>query len=65
MRALGAVPGGQGLLLPGNERLVVDPATGRVNRTSMYVTPDGAVMSGTKDTETITVGAEWTNSLPQ
>ncbi|WP_326956419.1 CU044_5270 family protein [Amycolatopsis sp. NBC_01286] len=65
VRALGAVPGGQGLLLPGNERLVVDPATGRVNRTSMYVTPDGAVMSGTKDTETITVGAEWTNSLPQ
>jgi hypothetical protein len=63
VRALGAVPGGQGLLLPGDDRLVVDPATGRVNRTSTYVTADGAVFhSG--DAAGASVSAEWTDTLP-
>jgi hypothetical protein len=61
---LGAVPGGRGFMLPGNYRLVVDPATGRVNRTSMYVTADGAiyVVASPQGAE---VSAEWTDSLPK
>ncbi|WP_193441303.1 hypothetical protein [Actinosynnema sp. ALI-1.44] len=43
VHSLGEVPGGQGLSLPeGGGRLVVDPATGRVNRTSVHVSMDGA-----------------------
>jgi hypothetical protein len=65
VRAVGAVPGGQGLQLPGEEGglLVVDPATGRVNQTSTYVTADGAVARAAEGT-TMAISAEWTDTLP-
>ncbi|MEV7548686.1 CU044_5270 family protein [Amycolatopsis sp. NPDC089917] len=62
--ALGAVPGGQGVLLPGDLRLVVDPATGRVNRTSVFVSNDGALHS-TPHPQGAAISAEWTDSLPR
>ncbi|MEQ0561351.1 CU044_5270 family protein [Amycolatopsis sp. NEAU-NG30] len=64
VKDLGPVPGGRGFLLPEDYRLVVDPATGRISHTSMYVTADGAVMQvpGPQGAE---VSAEWTDSLPQ
>jgi hypothetical protein len=61
VRVLGAVPGGQGLLLPGEVRLVVDPATGRVNGTSRYVA-GGQYTVAAPDTAKIV--AEWTDVLP-
>jgi hypothetical protein len=67
VHAVGAVPGGQGLQVPGpggSALLVVDPATGRVNQTSMYVTADGGVAQAAEGT-TIAIGADWTNSLPK
>ncbi|MEU8630872.1 CU044_5270 family protein [Amycolatopsis sp. NPDC048633] len=66
VRAVGAVPGGQGLQVPGpggSALLVVDPATGRVNHTSMYVTADGAVAQAAEGT-TVEIHAEWTDNLP-
>ncbi|MFG1644735.1 CU044_5270 family protein [Amycolatopsis sp. NPDC049252] len=60
---LGSVPGGRGFLLPRDYRLVVDPATGRINRTSMYVSADGAIYQ-VADPQGAQVGAEWTDSLP-
>ncbi|AIG79134.1 Hypothetical protein AJAP_31560 [Amycolatopsis japonica] len=60
---LGTVPGGLGLSLPNGERLVVDPATGRVNRTSVFVTMDGAVAK-VADPAGATINAEWTDTLP-
>ncbi|AUI58335.1 CU044_5270 family protein [Amycolatopsis sp. BJA-103] len=60
---LGAVPGGHGLLLPEGERLVVDPATGRVNGTSVFVTMDGAVYK-VANPAGAGINAEWTNVLP-
>ncbi|MFJ8916349.1 CU044_5270 family protein [Amycolatopsis sp. NPDC102389] len=61
---LGTVPGGLGLVLPNGERLVVDPATGRVNRTSVFVTIDGAVykVAGPAGAR---INAEWTDTLPE
>lgn len=60
---LGPVPGGQGLLLPDDVRFVVDPATGRVNGTSRYITSDGGQYTvGEGDTAKIV--AEWTDTLP-
>jgi hypothetical protein len=67
VRAVGAVPGGQGLQVPGpggSALLVVDPATGRVNQTSMYVTADGAVAQAAEGT-TMAISAEWTDNLPK
>jgi hypothetical protein len=64
VRALGSVPGGQGLLLPGDDRLVVDPATGRVNGTSTSVTADGALYYWA-DPGGASISGEWTNSLPK
>ena len=64
VRDLGAVPGGRGLLLPGDERLVVDPATGRVNGTSTFVTSDGATYHSA-DPAGATISAEWTDNLPK
>ncbi|WP_410637789.1 CU044_5270 family protein [Amycolatopsis sp. lyj-346] len=61
---LGAVPGGRGFLLPGEYRLVVDPSTGRINRTSMYVSPDGAIYV-VANPQGAQVNAEWTDSLPK
>jgi hypothetical protein len=63
VRNLGEVPGGHGLLLPGDVRLVVDPATGRVNGTSTYVTADGAIATVTAP-NTARITAEWTDTLP-
>ncbi|MFC3454396.1 CU044_5270 family protein [Amycolatopsis speibonae] len=60
---LGTVPGGQGLLLPEGERLVVDPETGRVNGTSVFITLDGAVYK-VADPAGARVDAEWTKTLP-
>lgn len=60
---LGAVPGGQGLRLPDGKRLVVDPATGRVNETSVYVM-GGATVS-VAEPATATIIAEWTDTLPK
>jgi hypothetical protein len=67
VRAVGAVPGGQGLQVPGpggSALLVVDPATGRVNKTSMFVTADGAVAQSAEGT-TFGISAEWTDTLPK
>ncbi|WP_410650776.1 CU044_5270 family protein [Amycolatopsis sp. cmx-4-54] len=61
---LGTVPGGQGLSLPTGERLVVDPATGRVNGTSVFVTMDGAV-NKVADPAGARIDAEWTDTLPE
>ncbi|MEV0073750.1 CU044_5270 family protein [Amycolatopsis sp. NPDC050768] len=62
---LGAVPGGQGLTIPPDGlRLVVDPATGRVNATSVYVTADGAQYL-IAPPGTARVDAGWTDIPPQ
>ena len=61
---LGPVPGGHGFLLPGEYRLVVDPSTGRINRTSMYVSADGAIHQ-VADPQGAQVGSEWTDTLPK
>ncbi|RSN56226.1 hypothetical protein DMH01_31010 [Amycolatopsis sp. WAC 04182] len=61
---LGTVPGGQGLVLPTGERLVVDPATGRVNGTSVFVTMDGAVYK-VANPAGARINAEWTDTLPE
>jgi hypothetical protein len=64
VRDLGPVPGGRGFLLPGEYRLVVDPATARINHTSMFVTADGAIY-GASGPEGAEVSGEWTDSLPK
>lgn len=64
VKDLGPVPGGQGFLLPGDYRLVVDPATARINHTSMFVTADGAIY-GASGPEGAQVSSEWTDSLPK
>ena len=64
VRGLGPVPGGQGLLLDDEDRLVVDPATGRVNQTSMFVTADGAIYR-VPDGQGAAISAEWTDVLPR
>ncbi|MGW3960357.1 CU044_5270 family protein [Amycolatopsis sp. NPDC005003] len=61
---LGPVPGGRGFLLPGDYRLVVDPATARISHTSMFVTADGAIYGATGP-QGAEVSAEWTDSLPK
>jgi hypothetical protein len=50
-------------VLPGGRRLVVDPATGRVNGTSVFVTMDGAVYS-VADPAGARIDAEWTDTMP-
>ncbi|MEU4251071.1 CU044_5270 family protein [Amycolatopsis sp. NPDC026612] len=64
VKDLGPVPGGHGFLLPDDYRLVVDPSTGRINRTSMYVAPDGAIYQ-VADPQGAQVSADWTDSLPK
>jgi hypothetical protein len=61
---LGAVPGGQGLQIDSEDRLVVDPATGTVNETTMFVSIDGGVWHFPPGA-TATVRAEWTDTLPE
>ena len=63
VESVGAVPGGQGLVLPGGRRLVVDPATGRVNGTSVFISVDGAVHS-VADPAGARIDAAWTATLP-
>jgi len=64
VKDLGPVPGGHGFLLPEEYRLVVDPATGRINRTSMFVSADGAIYQ-VADPKGAQVSSEWTDSLPK
>lgn len=64
VRNLGPVPGGHGLLLPDGERLVVDPETGRVNGASVIVTADGGERYPGDEGGTISIFAEWTDTLP-
>ncbi|MCO6007410.1 CU044_5270 family protein [Actinoallomurus purpureus] len=55
-------PAGGGQARRDRDRLVVDPATGRVHETNFFVTPDGAevfVPGGA------TIVAEWTKVLPR
>jgi hypothetical protein len=65
---LGSVPGGQGLLLPqwstglGGVRFVVDPSTGRVNGTSVFVTMDGGEYH-IVDPAGANITARWTDTL--
>ncbi|NUT49095.1 MAG: CU044_5270 family protein [Saccharothrix sp.] len=64
VKTIGAVPGGQGLMLPGGRRLVVDPSTGRVNGTSVFVSMEGAVYS-VPDPAGARIDAGWTDGLPE
>ena len=65
VRNLGPVPGGQGLQLPDHDqRLVVDPASGRVNGSSVFVTMDGAEYI-VDAPATAKIDAEWTDTLPE
>ena len=61
---LGPVPGGRGFRLPGDYRLVVDPATARISHTSMFVPADGAIY-GASGPQGAEVSAGWTDSLPK
>lgn len=61
---LGAVPGGQGLSLPGNNRIVVDPTTGRVSETSVHVNVNGTFQASGDPGDTYGITTEWTNTLP-
>jgi hypothetical protein len=66
--SLGAVKGGQGLLISLREgrqaRLVVDPATSRVRDTNFFVSANGAE-AWLPSTGSATIVAEWTNLLPK
>ncbi|SDM15280.1 CU044_5270 family protein [Nonomuraea jiangxiensis] len=71
VESLGAVDGGQGLLIPDPHaetpersplRLVVDPATSRVRNTNFFVSADGGVAFGVS--KPVTIEARWTDTLP-
>jgi hypothetical protein len=64
VRNLGDAPGGQALEIPDMGRLVVDPSTGRVNRTSIIV-GDGGGLLILPDPDTARIDAEWTDTLPE
>ncbi|EOD68862.1 hypothetical protein H480_09278, partial [Amycolatopsis vancoresmycina DSM 44592] len=55
---------GTGVQLPGGGRLVVDPATGQVDGSSVFLGPDGKPATDTKG-HTYAVSAEWTDDLPK
>ncbi|WP_033261024.1 CU044_5270 family protein [Amycolatopsis vancoresmycina] len=59
-----AAPDGTGVQLPGGGRLVVDPATGQVDGSSVFLGPDGKPATDTKG-HTYAVSAEWTDDLPK
>jgi len=63
VRSLGDQPGGQGLLLPDGQRFVVDPVTGRVNGTSVFVDMEGG-LNKVADSPGAKITAEWTDDLP-
>jgi hypothetical protein len=59
-----AAPDGKGVQLPGDGRLVVDPATGQVDGSSVFLGPDGKPATDANG-DTYAVSAEWTNDLPR
>jgi hypothetical protein len=68
---LGAVEGGQGLLIPAfpaetvhrpRVQLVVDPTTSRVRNTNFFVSADGGVAFDVR--KPVTIEARWTDALP-
>jgi hypothetical protein len=72
VESLGAVKGGQGLLISFGEgtpaRLVVDPATSQIREANFFVTADGGELSAggsSADPGSFTLVAEWTNELPK
>jgi hypothetical protein len=68
VKGLGAVGGGQGLLIPLGDgmqaRLVVDPVSSRVRDTNVFVTDDGGEV-WLPGAHRATVTAGWTNTLPR
>ncbi|MEU7004886.1 CU044_5270 family protein [Nonomuraea sp. NPDC046570] len=71
VESLGAVDGGQGLLIPhvvdrdqAKIKLVVDPETSQVKSTNFLVMADGGVMF-TAESRSISVTAEWTDQPPR
>ncbi|WIX86896.1 CU044_5270 family protein [Amycolatopsis sp. DG1A-15b] len=64
VHALGTVPGGEGVELPGGGRLVVDPETGKVDGSSVFRKADGTPATNS-DGDTYAVSAEWTDDLPK
>ena len=64
VHALGTVPGGEGVELPGGGKLVVDPETGKVAGSSVFLKDDGTPAKNA-DGDTYAVSAEWTNDLPK
>ncbi|WIY04357.1 CU044_5270 family protein [Amycolatopsis mongoliensis] len=59
-----ALPDGKGVRLPGGGRLVVDPATGQVDGSSVFLGPDGQPAHDANG-DTYAVSGEWTDDLPQ
>ncbi|MEV7044707.1 CU044_5270 family protein [Amycolatopsis sp. NPDC051061] len=58
------LPDGKGVRLPGGGRLVVDPATGQVDSSSVFLDRDGKpATNGNGDT--FAVSGEWTDDLPK
>lgn len=64
VQSLGEVQGGQGLLLPGGQRFVVDTATGQVTGASRFVTPEGGIYS-VPEPDSAEITTEWTDTLPR
>jgi hypothetical protein len=65
--SLGPVEGGQGLRISFAEdwqvRLVIDPVAAQVRETDLFVTPGGA-LHWSAEGGSVTLHAEWTDSLP-
>ncbi|MEV6874990.1 CU044_5270 family protein [Amycolatopsis sp. NPDC051128] len=59
-----ASPDGKGVRLPGGGRLVVDPATGQVDGSSVFLGPDGKPAHDANG-DTYAVSGEWTDDLPK
>lgn len=59
-----ASPDGKGVQLPGGGRLVVDPATGQVDGSSVFLGADGKPAHNANG-DTYAVSAEWTDDLPK
>jgi hypothetical protein len=58
------LPDGKGVRLPGGGRLVVDPATGQVDSSSVFLGPDGKPAHNANG-DTYAVTGEWTDDLPE
>ncbi|NBH10692.1 hypothetical protein, partial [Amycolatopsis sp. SID8362] len=68
-RAIAAYPGvheldSRSVRLPGGGKLVVDPATGQVDGSSVFLGPDGKPTANANG-DTYAVSAEWTDDLPK